>query len=105
MAHNPARSIAITAALVMTLVLGFQSYALLSLSTEVEDLRTSHDAVLAELQVVSGEVTRFRVEQSAEGQGPQALLEKLQVYAPLLSNARVVDPESGDDSIGERSRR
>ena len=54
-------------------------------------------AALAEVRStlgeVLGEVTRARIEQSAEGKGPAALLEKLAVYAPLLSNARVTEPD------------
>lgn len=45
------------------------------------------------LDAVLGEVTRFRLEQSAGSKGPHALLEKLRTYAPLLANARVTEPD------------
>ena len=40
-----------------------------------------------------GEITRMRIEQSADGMGAAALLEKLQTYAPLMSDARVTEPD------------
>jgi len=45
------------------------------------------------LRELLGEVTRLRIEQSADGMGAAALLEKLQVYAPLMSDARATEPD------------
>ncbi len=45
------------------------------------------------LQQVLGEVTRMRLEQSAGSKGPQALLEKLRTYAPLVANSRTTEPD------------
>lgn len=75
------------------LVLAVQSYFLFSLQGEVRQLRDAQALAQQELTVVAGEVTRFRVEQSAEGKGPEALLEKLEVYAPLLASALTTKPD------------
>lgn len=45
------------------------------------------------LQQLLGEVTRLRIEQSVDGMGAAALLEKLQAYAPLMSDARATEPD------------
>ncbi len=47
----------------------------------------------AVLQQVLGEVTRFRLEQSAGSKGPQALLEKLRTYASLAADSRTAQPD------------
>ena len=75
------------------LLLAYQSFLLLSLRADVEQLSRSHRAAQAELRTISGEVTRFRLEQGAEGKGANALLEMLAVYAPMLANARVTKPD------------
>lgn len=62
-------------------------------STELTALRRATEANTATLNQVLGEVTRMRIEQSAGTKGPQALLEKLRVYAPLLTSARTTDPD------------
>jgi hypothetical protein len=62
-------------------------------STELATLRRATEANTATLTQVLGEVTRMRIEQSAGSKGPQALLEKLRVYAPLLTSARTTDPD------------
>lgn len=60
---------------------------------EVARLRAASNATTTTLEQVLGEVTRMRIEQSAGSKGPQALLEKLRVYAPLLTSARTTDPD------------
>lgn len=45
------------------------------------------------LEELLGEVTRLRIEQSVDGMGAPALLEKLQTYAPLMSDARATEPD------------
>ena len=45
------------------------------------------------LDEMYAEVTRLRIEQSAGTKGPQALLDKLKVYAPLLNNSRITEPD------------
>lgn len=59
---------------------------------EVRELRATVAAGQEQLAVLNGEVTRFRIEQRAEGRGIQALLEKLRTYAPLLANANIAQP-------------
>lgn len=63
------------------------------LRDEVQGLRRQADADRATLQQILGEVTRMRIEQSAGTKGPQALLEKLRTYAPLLTSARTTEPD------------
>ncbi len=64
-----------------------------SVRTELAALTTAQNDARKVLDEVLGEVTRARIEQSAGTKGPQALLEKLRLYAPLLSNARVNEPD------------
>jgi hypothetical protein len=45
------------------------------------------------LDEVLGEVTRMRLEQSAGSKGPQALLDKLHLYAPLAADSRTTEPD------------
>ena len=45
------------------------------------------------LSELLGEVTRMRLEQTSVGKGPDALLEKLKVYAPMTANARITEPD------------
>jgi hypothetical protein len=42
---------------------------------------------------VLAEVTRLRIEQSTGLQGPQAMLERLRVYAPLAADSRTAEPD------------
>ena len=58
------------------LLLAYQSFLLLSLRADVEQLSRSHRAAQAELRTISGEVTRFRLEQGAEGKGANARVTK-----------------------------
>jgi hypothetical protein len=67
--------------------------ALVWFQATVADLARRTAESEAQLRVLAGEVTRFRIEQRAEGRGPAALLEKLRSYAPLLTSARTADPE------------
>lgn len=46
-----------------------------------------------QLRICAQEVTRIRIEQKAGQAGPQALLEKLQAYAPILVSARSTQPD------------
>ncbi|MEC7583072.1 MAG: hypothetical protein VYE77_02030 [Planctomycetota bacterium] len=80
-------------AVVAILALAVQSYFLFSLQGEVKQLRNAQDQAHRELATMAGEVTRFRLEQSADGKGTEALLEKLEVYAPLLSSALTTKPD------------
>ncbi len=66
---------------------------LFALRTEVQDLRRAAEADRAALQEILAEVTRLRIEQSAGIKGPQALIEKLRTYAPLLTSARTAEPD------------
>ena len=80
--------------------IGFAGYAWLRtesvLAAQGEQLK-SQDAQLKKvdetLKEMLREVTRMRIEQSSEGQGPQALLDKLKVYAPMASDARITEPD------------
>lgn len=59
-------------------------------TTQLLARATANDATL---QALLGEVTRMRLEQSAGTKGPQALLEKLQTYAPMLTSSRFTEPD------------
>lgn len=72
--------------LLLLAALGGATYAGTLLWQRVGTLQATLDEVL-------GEVTRMRIEQSAGAKGPRALLEKLRTYAPMLSNARVTEPD------------
>lgn len=65
----------------------------LDLRGQVQELRTGQERALAALERIEGEITRIRIEQRAEGSGVTALLEKLDYYAPLLTNASVPEPD------------
>ena len=73
--------------------LAFSSYAF----WRTEQALVSQEQVIKKNQeslgAILNEMTRIRIEQSAEGQGPTALLEKLKVYAPLTADARVTEPD------------
>lgn len=90
----PRRSLLPTALAVATLaaVAGL-GYLVLRLQHEVEALRTAAAADDAVLAQVHGEVTRIRLEQRAEALGPQGLLAKLRAFAPLVTSARVPEPD------------
>ncbi|MGE3172825.1 MAG: hypothetical protein AB7O97_09365 [Planctomycetota bacterium] len=59
---------------------------------ELAQLQETATRAADQLELLAKEMTRFRIEQSAEGRGPQALLEKLRAYAPALVSARTADP-------------
>jgi len=71
----------------------FAGLALWRAGNQLAELQTAERANAAVLQQVLGEVTRMRLEQSAGSKGPQALLEKLRTYAPLLASARTAQPD------------
>jgi hypothetical protein len=73
--------------------LGVAAVGLFQVRAEVSDLRTAAAADRKALQEILAEVTRLRIEQSAGMKGPQALLEKLRTYAPLLTSARTAEPD------------
>jgi hypothetical protein len=60
---------------------------------EVQALRGRWEAAEQQLQILAGEMTRYRLEQRAEGKGVDAVLEKLKAYAPQLTSASVPQPE------------
>ena len=90
----PRRSVLPTALAVAALgALAGLGYGALRLQREVAALHAAaaaNDALLAE---VHGEVTRIRLEQRAEALGPQGLLAKLRAFAPLVTSARVPEPD------------
>lgn len=63
------------------------------LGARLDQLTAAQIEAGSTLEHVRGEVTRFRLEQSAGTKWPQALLEKLRTYAPMLSSARVTEPD------------
>lgn len=68
-------------------------FVVVGMRRDLAELRDASERAQRELQVVNGEVTRFRIEQRSEGRGINALLEKLRAYAPELSNAQVAKPQ------------
>lgn len=73
--------------------LGTAGYALFRQSGQLAEQARALERNTVVLDEIYGEVTRLRIEASAGTKGPQALLEKLHVYAPLGSNARVTEPD------------
>jgi hypothetical protein len=73
--------------------LGAAIWAFVDLRREIADLGRRTASAETTLQAVLGEVTRFRIEQRAEGRGIHALLEKLTAFAPVLSSARTAAPD------------
>ncbi|MCA8974247.1 MAG: hypothetical protein KDC98_05970 [Planctomycetes bacterium] len=59
----------------------------------IEALEQRLAAREATLEEILGEVTRTRIEQRTQYKGPAGLLEKLSVFAPLLSNASTTAPD------------
>lgn len=68
-------------------------YLILSSRQEFARLGGALAARDSQLEQILAEVTRLRIEQSTGRQGPAALLEKLQTYAPLLANSRTTQPD------------
>ena len=71
----------------------YAGYQLQACRAELALQRAQHAQHETTLQELLGEVTRLRLEQSAEGMGAAALIEKLQTYAPLMSDARATEPD------------
>lgn len=85
-AHRPAK--ALTIAVLLLIAAGGAL-----LARQAHKVTVALEALRTEQALLTAEVTRFRIEQRAEGKGPQALLEKLRVYAPLLTNSRIPEPD------------
>jgi hypothetical protein len=92
---SPRRSgaLLLVAAALPAAALVFTGVALWRFGTNADALAAAHGRQEAVLQQVLGEVTRMRIEQSTGTKGPQALLEKLRVYAPLMADARTTEPD------------
>jgi hypothetical protein len=88
-----AADLLVTALALCLAVGGAAVYQVTALTRTIDELRRDAAADRASLQEILGEVTRLRIEQSAGSKGPQALLEKLRTYAPLLTSARVAEPD------------
>lgn len=88
-AKHPPHLLAALLALLTAAVLG-GSYLLWSGLAELTAQQQANRSVLDE---VLGEVTRMRLEQSAGSKGPQALLDKLHLYAPLVASSRTTEPD------------
>lgn len=73
--------------------IGFAGYAWLQTETVLASQDVQLKKVDETLEKMLGEITRMRLEQTSEGQGPAALLEKLKVYAPLTADARTAEPD------------
>lgn len=73
--------------------LAFSAYVLWRTEQVHAAEQTAREKTEKLLGTILNEVTRLRIEQSAEGQGPAALLERLRVYAPLLADARTTEPD------------
>lgn len=73
--------------------LGALAYLQWQAHTSVQALHGAATANQKVLDEMYAELTRMRIEQSAGTKGPQALLAKLKVYAPLLNNSRVTEPD------------
>lgn len=86
-------TVALLLAIALIAAIGFAGYTWLQsekvLAAQVVQLKKVDET----LEKMLGEVTRMRLEQTSDGQGPAALLEKLKVYAPLASDARITEPD------------
>lgn len=82
-----------TLLLALTGAVGFAGYSWWRSESTLNSQQEKLEQVQKSLDRILGEVTRMRLEQSAEGKGPAALLEKLKTYAPLTSNARITEPD------------
>jgi hypothetical protein len=63
------------------------------LAQRVDALAAAQQRQDTTLQQLLGEVTRLRIEQTTGMQGPEALLERLRVYAPLVADSRTTEPD------------
>ncbi|MFT4512014.1 MAG: hypothetical protein ACI89X_000638 [Planctomycetota bacterium] len=73
--------------------IGFAGYTLLQAETVLAAQSVQLKKVDETLEKMLGEITRMRLEQTSDGQGPLALMEKLKVYAPLTADARITEPD------------
>ena len=80
-------------AVALTVAVAVAGYQLKALRDELHLQRAQLRQQETTMQELLGEVTRLRLEQSAEGMGAPALLEKLKTYAPLMSDARATEPD------------
>lgn len=88
--RQPATIFLLTALLCAVLLTGYQSWSNgRELEAQAERLAESQQTV----KDLLGEVTRLRIEQSVDKMGAVALIERLQTYAPLMSDARVPEPD------------
>ena len=90
------RSFSPVSALLLTVCAGAACFAGYQSWDNGQRLQTQHDRLAlseAIIEELLGEVTRLRIEQSADGMGAPALIEKLQTYAPLMSDARATEPD------------
>lgn len=71
----------------------YAGFALWQTQNRLQGIQQQLDRNEAALTEVLGQVTRFRIEQSAAGKGPSALLEKLRTFAPLLASSRTTQPD------------
>ncbi|GAB4160197.1 MAG: hypothetical protein Fur0037_27160 [Planctomycetota bacterium] len=72
---------------------GAAAYLAYDARREVTALREEWARAEGQLKTLNAEVTRMRIEQSTEGRGVHAILEKLEAYAPLLTSAAVAKPD------------
>ncbi|MFM1872259.1 MAG: hypothetical protein RL398_1681 [Planctomycetota bacterium] len=64
-----------------------------ALRAEAKTTQAALTTAQARLDDLYGELTRLRLEQSAEQKGPAGLLAKLKAYAPMLVSARTTAPD------------
>ncbi|MFT4839784.1 MAG: hypothetical protein ACI90M_000234 [Candidatus Azotimanducaceae bacterium] len=86
-------TVALLLAIALIGAIGFAGYTWLQTETVLAAQSKQLKKVDETLEKMLGEITRMRLEQTSEGQGPQALLEKLKVYAPLTADARIAEPD------------
>lgn len=68
-------------------------YLLFGIGDRLDRQEQKITAMEQRLGEILGEMTRFRIEQRAEGQGTDALIEKIATYAPALASASTAGPE------------
>ena len=95
MTASPAPRSALVPVLVIAAIgaFGFCGWSLWRLEQRSADLAAAHAKDATALQQVLAELNRIRIEQNSTIKGPQALLEKLRTYAPLLASARTAEPD------------
>jgi len=88
--RSPASLFLLTALVGAVAFTAYQSWSNGRQIQEQRELLATSERTVAELL---GEVTRLRIEQSADGMGAPALIERLQHYAPMVSDSRVTEPD------------